>query len=273
VAVIQIAALFWLGWTGRMSAATACAALGGACALTGLAWLYLARASFEIRADQVGPAIKQSWGLGKWLFTAQIATSVQGYVTYWLLALIVGTTATGVYAACMSVVLFANPLIIGLGINVLLPRAALALQHGGGARLRREATRDLLLLGVPMTLFCAVVLFVGEDVMNLLYHGKEYEGNGPAVTVLALALLASTVGMPASNALASMERPRAIVWVGLIAALLTVVLVWWLVVGWGLLGAAYGFLAGNVAGSIGRWAAFLALVPPHESEPDQEQVR
>jgi len=231
--------------------------------------LYLARTNFAIRADRLRPAIRQCWGLGKWLFAGQITVSVQAYVTYWLLAFIVGTTATGVYAACMSVVLFANPLIMGLG-NILAPKAALARQEGGGARLRREIMRDALLLGAAMTLFCAVVLFAGEDVMHLLYRGKEYEGNGQTVTVLALALLASAVGMPASNALACMERPSAIVWVGLIAALLTVVLVWWLVVGWGLLGAAYGFLAGNVAGAVGRWVAFLTLVPPGDPEPDQE---
>jgi O-antigen/teichoic acid export membrane protein len=116
-----------------------------------------------------------------------------------------------------------------------------------------------MLLGAAMTLFCALVMFAGEDVMRLLYHGKAYQGHGHTVTVLALALLATSVGMPASSALASIERPRANFWAGLFAAIVTVCLVWWLVVGWGLLGAAYGFLAGNVAGTVGRWVAFLAL--------------
>jgi Na+-driven multidrug efflux pump len=75
----------------------------------------------------------------------------------------VGTTATGVYAACISIVLFANPLMIGIG-NTLAPKAALALKEGGYARLRREASRDSLLLGGAMTLFCLIVLFAGEDV-------------------------------------------------------------------------------------------------------------
>src|SRR3989442_1080849 len=49
VAAIQLAALGWLGWTGRMSAVTAFAALGGACGLTAVVWLCLARAKFVIR--------------------------------------------------------------------------------------------------------------------------------------------------------------------------------------------------------------------------------
>jgi tRNA A-37 threonylcarbamoyl transferase component Bud32 len=252
-----------------MSSATACAALGVACASTAIVWLCFSRGKFVIRWDQVLKTARQSWGLGKWLFASQITLSVQGYMAYWLLALVVGTTATGVFAACMSVVSFANPLIMGLG-NVLTPRAVLAFNEGGGARLRRQAIGDTLLLGAAMTLFCAVVMFAGEDIMRVLYHGKEYEGQGHTVAVLAVALLASAVGFPASNALATMERARAIVWAGLIGVVVTGVLVWLLMVEWGLVGAAYGFLLGNVVATVGRWVAFLTLVS--DCEPKRESL-
>ena len=100
-----------------------------------------------------------------------------------------------------------------------------------------------------------------NDLMRFLYHGREYEEHGSVVTLLALATLASAVGTPASNALASMERPRAIFCVGAAAAMLTVVLVWWWMVEWGLLGAAWGLLAGSSVGSAGLWASFIAAVP------------
>jgi O-antigen/teichoic acid export membrane protein len=260
VAAIQLAGLSWLGWTGRMSSATACAALGVACASTAIVWLCFSRGRFAIRWDQVLTTTRQSWGLGKWLFAGQITGTVQRYMPYWLLALVVGTTATGVFAACMSVVMFANPLITGIN-NIMTPRAVLALKEGGGALLRRQIIRDALLLGAATTLFSMVALFVADDVMRLLYPGKEYEGQGRAVAVLAVALLASAVGTPASIALASMERARAFVWASSVGAAVTGVLVWLLMVEWGLLGAAYGFLAGNVAGSVGRWVAFLTIVP------------
>jgi O-antigen/teichoic acid export membrane protein len=102
------------------------------------------------------------------------------------------------------------------------------------------------LLGAVMAAFCVVVLLAGEDAMRFLYHGKEYEGHGHTVAVLAFATLASAVAMPASNALASMERPYAVAVVGAAGAAVTVVLVWWLMAEWGLLGAAYGLLSGNV---------------------------
>jgi Na+-driven multidrug efflux pump/tRNA A-37 threonylcarbamoyl transferase component Bud32 len=271
VATIQLAGLCWIGWVGRMSGATACAALGFACASASIMWLFFSRGKFAFRWTQVLTTARQSWGLGRWLFASQITVSVQGYITYWLLALVVGTTATGVFAACMSVVMFANPLITGIS-NIMTPRAVLALKEGGGALLRRQMVRDALLLGAAMTLFCMVALFVGDDVMRLLYPGKEYEGQGRTVAVLAVALLASAVGNPASVALASMERARAIVWAGLVGAVITGVLVWLLMIEWGLLGAAYGFLAGNVAGSVGRWVAFLTLVPHFGQNASPTQI-
>ena len=225
VATIQLAGLGWLGWTGRISGAAACAVLGVACALVAIVWLYLAHRNFVIRREQISATMLQSWTIGKWLFANQITVSVQGYVAYWLLAALAGMTATGVYAACMSVVLFANPLIMGLG-NILTPRSVLALQKGGGARLRLQVIRDSLLLGAAMTLFCLLALFAGEDVLRLLYHGDPYEGRGYTLLVLALAMLVMAIGMPAGGALESMQRPREVFWTGLFGAVITILLVW-----------------------------------------------
>jgi O-antigen/teichoic acid export membrane protein len=260
VAVTQLSILGWLGWTGQMSAVTACGAIGVSCGVAALGWLYLARGEFVIRRDDVRATMKQSWDLGKWLFVNQIMVQVQRYITYWLSAVMVGAAVTGMYAACMSVVSFANPVVFGL-FNILAPRSVLAWKEGGGPVLRRQAIQDALLFIAVMTPFCVFVMFAGDEVMRFLYHGEEYEGHGHTITVLALATLVSAAGMPASNALASMERPRVIVAVGGIGAAFTVLLVWLLMTEWGLLGAAYGLLLGNAASSLGLWAAFLALVP------------
>jgi O-antigen/teichoic acid export membrane protein/tRNA A-37 threonylcarbamoyl transferase component Bud32 len=260
VAAIQLTALGWLGWTGHMSAVTAYAALGGACAIAGIAWLYVVRTNFAVRIDQSWAATQQSWSLGKWLLGTQLTLAVQSSLVYWLLAWLVGTTATGVFAASMSIALLSNPLILGAG-NFLTPKSALAWIEGGGERLRRESIQDALWLGAAMLLFCLGALLVGEDAIHLLYPGKDYLGQGHTVTVLMVAMLLMAVGMPANNALTSIERPRAIFWTALLATAVTVSLVCWLVLTWGLVGAACGILAGNVVRSATRWIAFLSLVP------------
>jgi len=266
VAAIQISMLAWLGWTGRMSAVTALGALGASCGPVAIASLCFARAEFVMELRQVRATLKLSWRLGKWLGLGQVTLAMRRFITYWLLGIIVGAAMTGVYTACMSIVSFANPVIFGLN-NILMPRAVLAWKEGGAGRLRRQIVRDALLLGLVMASFCVVVLFAGEDVMRFLYHGKEYEGRAHIVATLAFATLVLAIGMPAISALAAMERPRAIVGVGAVASIVTVVFAWWLTREWGLAGAAYGWLAGNVAGSAGVWVAFLALV---RAEPSVE---
>jgi O-antigen/teichoic acid export membrane protein len=264
VATLQLGALGWLGWTGQLSAVSACAALGGACALTSGVWLYCARSSFVIRADQVRQATRESWGLGKWLCAGQVTVSMQGYASYWLLPSLVGMTETGVYAACTSIASLANPLLTAFR-NTLTPRAVLAFKEGGGAKLRRQAFRDALVLAGAMSLFCVTILVGGDTLMRAVYHGPEYGGQGHVVTVLAIAMMITATGAPASNALASMERPQAIVLATSVGTAVTVVAVWILSIECGLVGAAYGFLAGNVTGAAARWIAFLAVLARSDS--------
>ncbi len=269
VAIMQLAGLAWLAWDGALSATTAYVPIGAACALTGGVWLHLARKNFAVRPVRVWQTLRQSWSLGKWLFAWQATLSLQAYFIHWLLAWLVGTTATGVYAACMTVPLFANPLILGIA-NALTPRAARAFHKGGVAELRRVVFQTTLLLGLAMALFCVIVLLSSDFLMHLLYRGPQYEGHGLTVTVLAMAMLASALGMPASNGLMAAERPDVVFKVALVALAVLVSLVPPLVVWWGLSGAAYGFLAGSSASAVGRWVAFLAFVPkacPGSVEP------
>jgi O-antigen/teichoic acid export membrane protein/tRNA A-37 threonylcarbamoyl transferase component Bud32 len=266
-AVIQLATLVWLGWTEQMSAVTACAALGGAGALTGLVWLYVACAGITVRADQIPGVTKHSWSLGKWLFASQLILTIQASLVYWLLAWLGGMTAAGIYAACMSIALFSNPLILGV-CNLLTPSSALAWTEGGGERLRRETIQASLGLGAVLTLYCAAVAVFGDVAMHFLYPSNDYAGQAHTVTVLALGMLVMAVGTPANSALTSMERPRVIFWTGLWTAAVTVVLVSSLMPKWGLVGVAYGILAGNLVRTAARWIAFLSLVSRTSPRPD-----
>ena len=263
--VLQLGGLAWLGHTGRLSAATACAAISVAYTVPSVMWLHFSRGNFARHQGQLRKTVSQSWGFGKWLLATRITESLRTQAVFWLLALAIGTAATGAYAACLSIVSFANPIIMGL-FNILLPLASLALANGGGTRLQRETIRDALLLGAGMALLCVLVAFGGERAMLFLFHGSHYEGQGHTLLVLALALLASAVGMPAASALATIERSYAIFWASLIATVATVVPVSLLVLKWGLVGAAYGLLAGNVAGTLARWAAFLHFVQQLEPQ-------
>ncbi len=259
VSVLNVLLLCGLGWMGQLTAVTAFGAVGVACAAGALGWLYLARHEFSFSLCHVRANLKQSWGLGKWLFSAQMAVQAQGYMTYWLSLAIAGMTLTGAYAACVSIVSFANPIVFGF-LNILTPRSVRTLKDKGGAGLRRQAAWDALLLATLMAAVCLLVLLAGEAVMQFLYPGPDYAGYGDILVVLAAAGVASAPGMPASNALSSAEKARAVAGVTAASALISLILIWSFMSHWGLLGAAYGALIGEALSSIGRWIAFLTLV-------------
>ena len=270
VAAIQFATLVWLGWTGRVSANAAFIAIGVACALPSIAWLYSARAKFAIRAHRLRATMKRSWSLGKWLFGVEITRALQVYLTFWLLAWLVGTRETGIYAAMASVVTLLNPLIFGLG-NIFVPRAVSAFKEGGIEALQREVNRDLILRAAPTSLFCLLVLLAGNELLYLLYRSEEYFGNDRAIAVLAFANLALVIGSQYYMALLVMERPREVFWIETCAAALTVALIWSLAGTLGLLGVAYACLAGNVVRMIGWWRVFAVLAAAHRKTIETSQ--
>lgn len=259
-AIIQLSTLGWLGVTGRMSALNASIAFGAACAIPTAIWLAYARAELTIRMPHVSLAFKQSWALGKWLLAGRITAQVQGYMTYWITMLIAGPSATGAYAACMSIVGVANPVLMGL-TNVLMPKTVLAWKNGGGPALWHEVIRNTVLIAALVVPLSLAAFGAGESVMRFLYHGKEFEGLGHTLTVLVVAMSVGALGLPPSNALAAIETPRAIVITGLVGAAITVILISLFMPEWGLLGAAYGLLGGSVVGAVGRWLALIMRVP------------
>ncbi len=260
VTILTVFTLIALGCTNRLSAASAISVAGFACGFVSFAWLYLARKEFAWSSRQLASTFQRSWQMGKWFLSSQLAIQVQGYMTPWLALIIAGAAATGVYTACTSIVGFANPLLFGF-FNVLLPKFVQTLRQHGAVALKRQVCLDTVLLAGVMGAFSLVVFTYGDAIMHLLYRDESYTGYGQVLVVLALAALVASVGAPASIALAAVGQARRVAGVTALAAVLNFVLIAALLPGWGLLGAAYGVLAAETVGSIGRWLAFLTVKP------------
>ncbi len=267
VATITLGLLLALGSRGELTAITAFLAVGVGCGIGGAAWFIVERREFSFGLGHLGATFRQSWSQGRWLFSGQLAIQAQGYMTHWLSLVIAGVTVTGIYAASMSIVAFSNPFLYGV-FNVLTPKSVRMLRNNGAAALKRQVMRDASLLAMLMIPFCLVIFLAGDTIMALVFKGADYAGHGHMLTVLALSALASAVGAPASIALASAERSGAVAVVTTAAAVLTVGLVWWFLTQWGLLGAAYAVLIVEVLGCLGRWTAFLILVPTLNTAKD-----
>jgi O-antigen/teichoic acid export membrane protein len=259
IVILQLGALGWLAWTGRMTGAFALAALGLSCATAVLIWFWLVRARFQFVFDGFPKTLRDSWAVGKWLFANHLFAQLQSQMTLWFVALAVGTAATGIYTACMSIASFATPIILGIG-NVLWAKAARAFQQGGSAQLLRESIADAGQLGAIVGVFFMAIVIWGDDLLTLLYPASDYAGHGHIVTIFALGQLIYGLGMPASTALASVGHVRTNFIIAAIETALMGLLVWPLVLHWGILGAAYGILIGCIVRLFGRWAALLFVL-------------
>lgn len=258
-ASIQLAILGWAAATGRMSVLVALASIGTSCGLVAIAWLLIGKAEFSIDTGRFRELLSQSWGLGKWLTLSRAATLIQGYGPYWISGSIAGVAVTGLYAACTSVVSLANPLLVGL-YNFLAPRSATTLKDGGHSELLRRTLRDTALLAAVMGAFCVVIAVAGDAIMYIIYHRDEYQGHTDVLTILGLAAFISALGIPASTSLAVMETPRALAAITGSSAVISLALVALLLNSWGLVGAAYGILIGNIIWTAGRWCLFVKVL-------------
>jgi O-antigen/teichoic acid export membrane protein len=249
VALVQVAVLAALAWTGNLSAATAVLALGVAAGLSALGWIAARWRAFQpVRAEAL-PDFRRNWVFGRWIFAYGIlfTASVQSYP--WILTTLHGPEATGTYGACFMVVnLLTNPLVIGLG-SFLGPKTAQAFALGGVEALAPVVAKASLFFVLALGAFCAALFFVGGWILVLL-SGEKYAGHGSVVFVLALAQLAWAYTVPANSALYAMERGevgfRALLFALAVTLTAGVALVW----AWGPMGAAAGLLAGNFAACV-----------------------
>jgi O-antigen/teichoic acid export membrane protein len=184
--------------------------------------------------------------------------SAHHYALHWLLAVTLGTAATGVFAACSSLVLIFNPLVLGIG-SVLVPRASQVYAEGGNAEVRRVVWKTTTFLVAAMSVICLGLALLGDATLQLLFDGEEYAGHGLIITLLALATLAGTFAFAMSHGLRVIERPD-INFVARASGLAITLTVSFLLIGtWGIVGVAIARLIGMSVASAAQCAAFARL--------------
>lgn len=264
VAAVQLSLLTALIVTDRLTPVTVYMAIGCATAVAGIGWLFYMRSRLIVALRRVRVQWRRSWRFGRWVMAAQATAVVDQYVIFWIVAALIDATATGVLAACMTMIHLANPIILGVS-NVFEPRAAQAFADEGHAELKRVTCKVMLLMGGAMTAFALVIGVFGDPIMQLIY-GDGYGGQHITIALLAAAFALSAATAPAGDALRVIERPKVnflATMAGLIVSAASIA--WWSML-WGLVGAAGGFLAGVVACSAIQLTAFAALVGRAQSD-------
>lgn len=255
----MIILLLRLGASGWLDAASALGGMALGYLLILAFWLLLHRREFHVSRAAIRHAMLICWDIGKWLLPGRAARELQGYMTHWYSIAMLSATATGVFAASLSIVALSNPFIIGM-VNVMTPRAVRSLKERGMAGLRNQAVLDALFIGFVMFGFAAFIALFGEALMGLLFPDEAYAGNSRVLPILALSVAVSSTGAPAAVALMSAGHTRAESKISLGICALELMLIPLLILHSGIQGAAFALLLGEIVGFVSRWGLLAAIL-------------
>ena len=258
LAGLQIGGLVFLAVGGVLSAPAAYCVIGLACGLVSAGWWLVMRRRVQISGRQARVDWLRNWKSARWMFPAALIGVGALGIYPWILALFHGTVSVGSLTAAQGVILFANPLLLGV-CGFFGPLAAHTYARSGADALGRLVFLSTLALIGVMGLFCAVVSTWGGELVQLIY-GPRYAGQGQVVWALACAQLAFAAGIPVSYGLLALHRADYELKIAAIQLTVTLTLGLWCVRTYGAAGVGYGILAGYLAAVALQWSAFRRIV-------------
>lgn len=267
VAVLQLGGLLLLGYWQLLSVSGAYLVAGAACALACLGWFVAGKPSLRVVPAQVRADWKQNWSFSRWTLAGFLVGTTTPYFMPWILALAHGEAATGILAACITLVNCVSTYVTGM-TNVLAPRAVAAFTHEGIEGLRLVLRRTAIIFVLTVGGFCVLIFATGDLAVRLLY-GSKYGGCGGVLGLLALTALANSLSVTAGNGLYAIDRAKAN-FLGDVCALLVIWAVLLAAVGpLGVVGAALALLAGAITGAMVRTGTLLRLLAVLRRSPNE----
>lgn len=258
VGVVQLGGLLLLAYFHLLSASRAYWIVGVACGMAALGWLAVNDKGVALSMRHAISDLRRNWSLGKWVLLSGLVWTISMNLYPWLLAAFHGTASAGVWAACLGAVAIGNPVVLGVQ-NFLGPKIAHVYAEKGARPLQKFVLKASAASSLPMLIFALSMIFLGGPLVTMLY-GRQYAGNGMAVTILAFNLAVSVVMFPFSRALFAIDRAGVDFVVNFIALFIMLTFGLWLVRSYGVSGAAVGLLTANSAASGVRYVAFRVLV-------------
>lgn len=247
------------------------AAYGGTCGV----WLLLNRTGFQVRLAQVPSDFRQNWRLGRWDMASNVMMNCQLYLVHWCLAWWVGVEATGEYAACATVLLFANPIVMGLS-NYLMPRVSRTLSTEGLATMNRFVRSAAITLVGAMIVFSVVAISLGPLLLQLLFQLTPDATHRVVIAILAMNATVGALGVSAEWALLAMERPQTNFYATSLGLAVTSVIAVTSVSRFGMIGASAGLLLGTVLSVSYIWTAYYVAsrqqIAATQLQPSQSEA-
>lgn len=255
VMLLHLGSLAWLATTGRLSGLTALLAMAAACAVVGAGWLVASRHRLRMRPSHFGHDWRRNWRMGRWILGSRVMAQLNSDMTIsWLLLSLQSPAAAGLFAACLTVVFLASPMVQAAGL-FLTPRIArtTAIEgHTAASRLVWQATAGL---GGALGLFVLALVLLADPILQLMY-GSRLAGHGASVVALAASLMMSVVGSAARSGLLAIERAKVCLLASAFGFVVLLATAPVLITRWSVLGAGVALIAGNTVESTAHMLFF-----------------
>lgn len=227
-------------------------------------WVWQNRGQFPLSGTNPRQFLGLSWSYGRWIVGENLCSALTIAWMGWYLAWWSGERQAGLFQSCITVVLLANPFLLGFA-GFFGPRAAEVFHLGGWRPLLQLTGRSLVFVTAGLASLSALLWPMGEWVLTTLF-GEEYAGNGGLVGILSLGMVGLGISHVLAVSLQTSGRPQIN-----FAASLTGFLC---VVGWSfflvqdsLVLAAIGFVTAVFAGVLVRAAGIWLLEPGDRFQP------
>lgn len=253
VTAIQLCLLVLLALIGWLNASVALLAVGAACLVPATIWWNFCSKSRTDVNSSAARYWRRNWSLGRWLVANQVTAVIHGFMPAWLLALLVGTKATGEFIAYFNIALLANPLVFAVG-NLLTPRAAHTLAHEGLRATQLLVLRVLLYFVSLMAVFALGMSLFGHSLVQFIY-GQSFVGLEKVGGLLGLTAVAWAISATCGSGLVALGRPRWGFVASCLGSMVTAVAIVVLAPTLTVYGATLGILFGSAtAAAIHSWA-------------------
>ena len=150
---------------GALTASRTLTLLGISSAVAAGGWLALHRRAFQPDTRLYVRDLERNWIFAKWVLGSGILSVFARYLYPWMLAAFHGTSVTGSWAACASIVALGNPVVLGLG-NYVLPKISNVYATSGTAVMQRGVHRSSLLFALLLLPVVVILAVCGERIVT-----------------------------------------------------------------------------------------------------------
>jgi O-antigen/teichoic acid export membrane protein len=257
ISVSQIGGLYVLWKLGRLGAVTAFAAIALANGLV-FVWFVYRLGRFKFQWRSFWPHFRDNYHFARWVLSGSVAMFGIAVFYRWWLGLTHGLEGVAVLTAILSVVMFGNPIILGLA-NYIGPETAAAFARGGHVPLVRSVVRSTLVLLAVVVGLMVLLVALGPWVLSSLFQSVGVLRHREAVWVLGAGVFAEQLLTPIECGYMAMGSGRVLFFTAALRCLIAVTAGAFFVYWWGPMGMGLGMLLASGLALAWQWIIFLRL--------------